>query len=71
MNIIKLISHVPSRDEEIDGYYLEPSVTEVKTWSGLTTPHGYLRFKGEHPRVWLLNLHMWIYYRLPYTWKHD
>ena len=46
MNIIKLISHVPSRDEEIDGYDLEPSVVEVKTWSGLTTPHGYLLFKG-------------------------
>lgn len=71
MNVLKLISHVPSRDEEIDGYDLEPSVVEVKTWSGLTTPHGYLLFKGERPRVWLLNIYMYLYYKLPWTWKHD
>jgi hypothetical protein len=74
MNIIKLISYVPSEDEELDGYYLEPVVVSNKAevnWLALTTPHGYLQFKDHGWRVGFLNLYMWTHYHLPWTWKHD
>jgi hypothetical protein len=74
MNIIKRISYVPSQDEELDGYYLDPVVVSNKeevNWLALTTPHGYLQFKGHGWRIWLLNLYMWTHYHLPWTWKHD
>jgi hypothetical protein len=82
MNIIKRISYVPSQEliDDIDayyikdGYYLDPVVVSNKeevNWLALTTPHGYLKFRGYGWRIWLLNLYMWTHYHLPWTWKHD
>ena len=70
MNLYRLISHIPG-PTDTDGFYLEPKVVSNRTLLAMTTPHGYLQFSGQRPRVWLLNLHMWVYYKLPWTWKHD
>ena len=44
--------------------YRHGSLTEVRPWHGMCTPHGYLNFRGVSWRVTAINLNMWLLYHL-------